>query len=126
MSAVLFEVEEIPPSYIEPPELSDPIENAELHSHTLRILRKIGVRTIGDLTKKTDRELLEFKGFGKSSLSDVKCVLNEAQRQSLVLSFSIESWRALCRAALAALLDERPPTEKEFLLRGSFVKDDPA
>ena len=57
--------------------LSKDIEELELSPRSSACLKTLKVRTIGDLTRKTDEELLEGKNFGQRSLQEIKDKLKE-------------------------------------------------
>jgi len=51
------------------------IEEFELSARTATCLKRLGINTIGELAKKTERDLLKVKNFGRKSLSEVKELL---------------------------------------------------
>ena len=53
------------------------INELELSVRPANCLRDANIRTIGELVKKTDSELLATKNFGKKSLQEIKNVLEE-------------------------------------------------
>ncbi len=55
--------------------LRTPINDFELSVRSRNCLAKMGVRTLGDLVKKTEVELLAYKNFGETSLSEIKEIL---------------------------------------------------
>ncbi len=55
--------------------LSIPISDFELSVRSRTCLQKMGIDTIGDLTMKTQMELLSYKNFGETSLKEVKEIL---------------------------------------------------
>ena len=80
------------------------IDEMELSNRAFSSLEANGIKTIGDLVQKTDRELLHFRNFGRGSLCEVKNVLrddfglalrNEREPDSArtrVLQSALESW----------------------------------
>ncbi len=52
-----------------------PISELELSVRSSNCLREAGIKTIVDLVKKTEDEMLEFKNFGKKSLTEIKQLL---------------------------------------------------
>jgi len=52
--------------------LSKPIEELNLSVRSRHCMNKIGVKTMGDLVRKTEKELLAVKNFGGTSLAEVK------------------------------------------------------
>lgn len=53
------------------------IEDLFIDARTLNCLRRADVKHLGDLTKKTRRELLAVRGWGRSTLREVEVVLEE-------------------------------------------------
>jgi len=58
--------------------LNTPVTDFELSVRTRNALRKMDIRTLGDLLKVTEAELRSFKNFGDASLEEIKSML--AQR----------------------------------------------
>ncbi|MEX1016747.1 MAG: DNA-directed RNA polymerase subunit alpha C-terminal domain-containing protein [Phycisphaeraceae bacterium] len=58
--------------------LDTPVTDFELSVRTRNALRKMNIRTLGDLLKVTEAELRSFKNFGDASLDEIKTML--AQR----------------------------------------------
>lgn len=52
-----------------------PISELELSVRSSNCLREASIKTIGDLVKKTEDEMLSFKNFGKKSLAEIKELL---------------------------------------------------
>jgi len=57
--------------------LRTPINDFELSVRSRNCLAKMNVRTLGDLVKKTEAELLSYKNFGETSLQEIKEILNQ-------------------------------------------------
>ena len=55
--------------------LQIPVTDFELSVRSRNSLAKMEVHTLGDLTQKTEAELLSFKNFGETSLSEIKEIL---------------------------------------------------
>ncbi|MFH1023986.1 MAG: DNA-directed RNA polymerase subunit alpha C-terminal domain-containing protein [Planctomycetota bacterium] len=55
--------------------LDIPISDFELSVRSRNCLAKMKVRTLGDLIKKTEDEILSYKNFGETSLSEIKNIL---------------------------------------------------
>jgi len=51
------------------------ITDFELSGRARNCLKKVDIRTLGDLLRITEAELLAFKNFGESSISEIKAVL---------------------------------------------------
>ncbi|MHC4154580.1 MAG: tetratricopeptide repeat protein [Planctomycetota bacterium] len=56
--------------------LKRPVEDLGLSVRSRKALQKLGVRTLGELIKKTDAELLGCKNFGITSLNEIKKALD--------------------------------------------------
>ena len=52
-----------------------PITDFELSVRSRNCLKKMSIRTLGDLLKTTEQELLSYKNFGETSLSEIKALL---------------------------------------------------
>jgi DNA-directed RNA polymerase subunit alpha len=52
-----------------------PVTDFELSVRSRNCLSKMNIRTLGDLIKKTEAELLAFKNFGETSLQEIKGIL---------------------------------------------------
>lgn len=55
--------------------LNIPVSDFELSVRSRNCLQKMGVRTLGDLTRTTEQELLASKNFGETSLVEIREVL---------------------------------------------------
>lgn len=55
--------------------LNKPVTDFELSQRPRNCLQKMGVRTLGDLTRLTEQELLASKNFGETSLAEIKEML---------------------------------------------------
>jgi len=67
--------------------LEIPISDFELSVRSRNCLRKMNIRTIGDLLKTTEAELLSYKNFGETSLAEIKGILNS---KNLRLGMALE------------------------------------
>jgi DNA-directed RNA polymerase subunit alpha len=56
--------------------LEIPISDFELSVRSRNCLRKMNIRTIGDLLNITEAELLSYKNFGETSLNEIKKILD--------------------------------------------------
>jgi DNA-directed RNA polymerase subunit alpha len=52
-----------------------PITDFELSVRSRNCLKKMNIRTLGDLTRVSEAELLAFKNFGETSLNEIKALL---------------------------------------------------
>lgn len=55
--------------------LKQPISELELSVRSANCLREAKIKTIGDLVKKTEMEMLKYRNFGKKSLSEINEIL---------------------------------------------------
>lgn len=53
-----------------------PISDFELSVRSRNCLKKMDIKSLGDLLKVTEQELLSFKNFGETSLNEIKALLN--------------------------------------------------
>ncbi len=56
--------------------LARPVEELELSVRAANCLKAAGIKTIGDLVKRTEAEMLKFHNFGKKSLDEVRSLLD--------------------------------------------------
>src|SRR4030095_15501676 len=57
--------------------LNIPVSDFELSVRSRNCLQKMGVRTLGDLTRTTEQELLASKNFGETSLVEIRDMLQQ-------------------------------------------------
>jgi len=55
--------------------LDIPISDFELSVRSRNCLKKMNIRSLGDLLKTTEQELLSYKNFGETSLNEIKALL---------------------------------------------------
>ncbi|HEX41010.1 MAG TPA: tetratricopeptide repeat protein [Phycisphaerales bacterium] len=67
--------------------LETPITDFELSVRSRNCLKKMNIRTIGDLLNITETELLSYKNFGETSLKEIKTVL---EAKGLYLGMALE------------------------------------
>jgi len=90
-----------------------PISDFELSVRSRNCLAKMQIRTLGDLVCKTEPELLSYKNFGETSLSEIKDVLNS---KSLRLGmFEEETMDEVTRRVLAATRQAEDEASKDVL-----------
>ncbi len=65
--------------------LSQPVSELELSVRSANCLREAHIKTIGELVKKTEMEMLKYRNFGKKSLTEINNILKE-----MGLGFGIE------------------------------------
>ena len=57
--------------------LDTPISDFELSVRSRNCLRQMNIRTLGDLLRTTEAELLSYKNFGETSLNEIKAMLSQ-------------------------------------------------
>lgn len=67
--------------------LSTPITDFELSVRSKNCLNKMKIKTLGDLIKKSEAELLSYKNFGETSLAEIKGIL---EKKGLKLGMGLE------------------------------------
>ncbi len=67
--------------------LETPISDFELSVRSRNCLKKMNIRTLGDLLNITEAELLSYKNFGETSLKEIKTVLDA---KGLYLGMALE------------------------------------
>ena len=58
-------------------DLRTPIDDFELSVHSVNSLKNSGIRTLGDLVKMTESQVLQVKNFGKKSLNEIVDLLEK-------------------------------------------------
>lgn len=72
--------------------LNIPISDFELSVRSKNCLERMNIKTLADLTKVTELELLSYKNFGETSLNEIKHILNQKE---LRLGQSLEKGRQI-------------------------------
>ncbi|MEO1585345.1 MAG: DNA-directed RNA polymerase subunit alpha C-terminal domain-containing protein [Planctomycetota bacterium] len=90
--------------------LDTPVTDFELSVRTRTCLKKMNIRTLGDLLRITEAELMSSKNFGESSLVEIKAMLSA---KGLKLGQGLEDAH---RAARRALMDRLKGTGQEGVL----------
>jgi DNA-directed RNA polymerase subunit alpha len=104
--------------------LRTPVTDFELSVRSRNCLAKMGIRTLGDLVRKTEAELLSYKNFGETSLMEIQQILHS---KSLRLGMDQDELRAgsfgTTRPATSDLTDprNRPISELELSVRSRRV-----
>jgi DNA-directed RNA polymerase subunit alpha len=83
--------------------LDTPVEELELSVRSSNCLRNANIRTIGDLTKRTEEEITKTRNFGKKSLQEIR---EKLQARSLDLGMKDYS-------AVKKMLKKQPAGEAE-------------
>lgn len=90
--------------------LDVPVTDFELSVRARTCLKKMNIRTLGDLLRTTEAELLAYKNFGESSLIEIKQMLSS---KGLRLGQGVEDAH---RAARRKLLDQLKGSGNEQML----------
>ncbi len=95
--------------------LDVPVTDFELSVRARTCLKKMNIRTLGDLLRTTEAELLAYKNFGESSLVEIKQML---AGKGLRLGQGVEDAH---RAARRRLLDQLKGSGNEAMLAKSVA-----
>jgi DNA-directed RNA polymerase subunit alpha len=87
--------------------LRTPINDFELSVRSRNCLAKMNIRTLGDLVKKTEAELLSYKNFGETSLAEIKEIL---KNKGLHLGMTSDE---LMSRDLGEAVEAAPATEEQ-------------
>lgn len=90
--------------------LDTPVTDFELSVRARTCLKKMNIRSLGDLLKITEAELMSYRNFGESSLSEIKRMLTS---RGLRLGMGLEDAH---RQARRALMEQYKGSGKEQLL----------
>ena len=83
--------------------LEIPLSDFELSVRSRNCLKKMNMRTLGDLLRTTEQELLSYKNFGETSLNEIKALLAQ---KGLRLGQAAEDGKGT--AALAGIMRRSP------------------
>ncbi|HUX01357.1 MAG TPA: DNA-directed RNA polymerase subunit alpha C-terminal domain-containing protein [Phycisphaerae bacterium] len=84
--------------------LEIPVTDFELSVRSRNCLRKMNIRSLGDLIRHTEQELLSYKNFGETSLQEIKEMLTS---KNLYLGMAMEAAEAATAEGIG-LLSLRP------------------
>jgi len=90
--------------------LDTPVTDFELSVRARTCLKKMNIRTLGDLLRITEAELMSYKNFGESSLIEIKKMLSQ---KNLRLGQGLEDAH---RAARRQIMDQLKGSGKEVAL----------
>ncbi len=90
--------------------LDTPVTDFELSVRARTCLKKMNIRTLGDLLKTTEAELMSYKNFGESSLQEIKKML---EARGLRLGQGLEDAH---RAARRQIMEQLKGSGKESVL----------
>lgn len=100
--------------------LDMPISDFELSVRSRNCLRQMNIRTLGDLLRATETELLVYKNFGETSLNEIKAMLSQ---KGLRLGQELQPVEQPAHAASSGLPDDQsvhanlPVAELELSVR---------
>src|SRR5262249_34149064 len=92
--------------------LNIPITDFELSVRSRNCLKKMNIKSLGDLLRTTEQELLSYKNFGETSLNEIKSLLAS---KGLRLGQNVEDGKGAAvgvvglSAGLGGLAARRPP-----------------
>jgi DNA-directed RNA polymerase subunit alpha len=81
--------------------LEIPISDFELSVRSRNCLKKMNIRSLGDLLRTTEQELLSYKNFGETSLNEIKSLLAQ---KGLRLGQAAEDGKAGAASAAGVML----------------------
>lgn len=87
--------------------LDTPVEELELSVRSSNCLRNANIKTVGDLTRRTEEEIAKTRNFGKKSLQEIKEKLRDRN-----LSLGMKDYSAL-KKALAAGQEAEPKDSQQ-------------
>jgi DNA-directed RNA polymerase subunit alpha len=96
-----------------------PISDFELSTRARNALKKMGIRTVGDLLRISEAEMMAYKNLGEATLLEIKSVLNQ---RGLRLGQALEQQRSAARERVVQELAQSGQEEKLGLL-GRSVDD---
>ena len=88
--------------------MDTPVTDFELSVRARNCLKKMEIRTLGDLLKVSEAELLSYKNFGETSLVEIKAMLTS---RTLRLGQNLETQYHRVRADVYDYLREQAPEE---------------
>src|SRR4051812_19931405 len=94
--------------------LEIPVTDFELSVRSRNCLRKMNIRTLGDLTRTTEAALLASKNFGETSLSEIKDMMSS---KGLRLGMALEGGERAANDLRAEPIEELSQEEKALLAK---------
>ena len=92
-----------------------PVTDFELSVRSRNCLSKMNIRTLGDLIKKSEAELLAFKNFGETSLQEIKGILySKGLRLGMILTDSKDITNILEPAVLEPIKEPEANDNKSL------------
>lgn len=100
--------------------LDMPVSDFELSVRSRNCLKQMNIRTLGDLLRTTEYELLSYKNFGETSLNEIKTMLCQKQLalgQSLQLAEPVPGEEPPQLDTDVAAVGQKPISELELSVR---------
>jgi DNA-directed RNA polymerase subunit alpha len=94
--------------------LEIPVTDFELSVRSRNCLRKMNIRTLGDLTRTTEAALLASKNFGETSLSEIKEMMGS---KNLRLGMALEGGERVASSFQSEPIEELTQEEKALLAK---------
>jgi DNA-directed RNA polymerase subunit alpha len=94
--------------------LEIPVTDFELSVRSRNCLRKMNIRTLGDLTRTTEAALLASKNFGETSLSEIKEMMSS---KNLRLGMALEGGERVASSFQSEPIEELTQEEKALLAK---------
>lgn len=94
--------------------LETPVTDFDLSVRSRNALRKMNIRTLGDLLKVTEAELRNFKNFGDTSLEEIKSMLAQ---KGLRLGEALEQQQTAAKRAVYDQIKTETGSDDESLSR---------
>ncbi len=91
-----------------------PVTDFELSVRSRNCLRKMNIRTLGDLTRTTEAALLASKNFGETSLQEIKEMMTS---KGLRLGMALEAGERAANELRPDPVDELSPEDKALLAK---------
>jgi DNA-directed RNA polymerase subunit alpha len=91
-----------------------PVTDFELSVRSRNCLRKMNIRTLGDLTRTTEAALLASKNFGETSLAEIKQMM---ESKGLRLGMALEAGERAAHDLRAEPIEELSQEEKALLAK---------
>jgi DNA-directed RNA polymerase subunit alpha len=99
--------------------LDTPVEELELSVRSSNCLRNANIRTIGDLTRKTEEEITKTRNFGKKSLQEIRDKL-----RARGLDLGMKDYSALKKQLKKQLAGETAAASESTAPAGQEGKED--
>jgi DNA-directed RNA polymerase subunit alpha len=98
--------------------LEIPVTDFELSVRSRNCLKKMNIRTLGDLLKTSEQELLSYKNFGETSLNEIKALLAQ---KGLRLGQAAEG--AAAATAITAIPGGAPAPRRPSVVSGDIAPE---